>query len=58
MIKTCVEDEEHVLLHCPEYDICRQEYEYPEHLFGTNKNIKNISGFDHQETIAQFLWSV
>ena len=29
-----VEDEEHVLLHCPEYDICRQEY--PELFWGTN----------------------
>ena len=28
-----VEDEEHVLFHCPEYDICRQEY--PELFLGT-----------------------
>ena len=39
-----VEDEEHVLFHCPEYDICRQEY--PELCWGTNMNMKNISDYD------------
>ena len=29
-----VEDEGNVLFHCPEYDICRQEY--PELFWGTN----------------------
>ena len=42
-----VEDEEHVLFHCPEYDTCRQEY--PDFLLG-NMSIKNISDFDNQET--------
>ena len=49
-----VEDEEHVLFHCPEYDICRQEY--PELFLGTN--MKNISDYDNQETIAQLLWNI
>ena len=40
-----------MLLHCPEYDICRQEY--PELFWGTNMNMKNISDYDNQETIAQ-----
>ena len=48
-----VEDEEHALFHCPEYDICRQEY--PELFWGTNINMKNISDYDNQETIAQLL---
>ena len=47
-----VEDEEHVLFHCPEYDNCRQEY--PDLLLG-NMSIKNISEFDNQETIAKLL---
>ena len=51
-----VEDEEHVLFHCPEYDICRQEY--PELFLGTNINMKNISDYDNQETIAQLLWNI
>ena len=46
-----VEDEEHVLFHCPEYDICRQEY--PELFWGTNMKMKNSSDYDNQETIAQ-----
>ena len=50
-----VEDEEHVLFHCPEYDTCRQEY--PE-LFLGNMSIKNISDFDNQETIAKLLWKI
>ena len=49
-----MEDEEHVLYYCPEYDICRQEY--PELFWGTNMNMKNISDYDNQETIAQLLW--
>ena len=51
-----VEDEEHVLFHCPEYDICRQEY--PELFWGTNMNMKNISDSDNQETIAKLLWNI
>ena len=51
-----VEDEEHVLFHCPKYDICRQEY--PELFLGTNMNMKNISDYDNQETIAQLLWDI
>ena len=50
-----VEDEEHVLFHCPEYDTCRQEY--PDLLLG-NMSIKNISDFDNQETIAKLLWKI
>ena len=44
-----------MLFHCPEYDICRQEY--PDHLLG-NMSIKNISEFDNQETIAKLLWKI
>ena len=51
-----VEDGEYVLFHCPEYDICRQEY--PEIFLGTNMNMKNISDYDNQETIAQLLWNI
>ena len=51
-----MEDEEHVLFHCPEYDVRHQEY--PELLLCTNKNIKNISVFDNQETIVQHLWNI
>ena len=51
-----VEDEEHVLFHCPEYDICRQEY--PELFWGTDMNMKNISDYENQETIAKFLWDI
>ena len=50
-----VEDEEHVLFHCPEYDTSRQEY--PDLLLG-NMSIKNISDFDNQETIAKLLWKI
>ena len=32
-----VNDEEHVTFHCPEYDICHQEY--PELFWGTNMNM-------------------
>ena len=67
-----MEDEEHVLFHCPEYDICRQEYpelfwgtnmnmsrqEYPELFWGTNMNMNNISDYDNQETIAQLLLDI
>ena len=50
-----VEDEEHVLFNCPEYDTCLQEY--PDLLLG-NLSIKNISEFDNQETIAKLLWKI
>ena len=46
----------YVLFHCPEYDICRQEY--PKLFLGTNMNIKNISDYDNQETIAKLLWNI
>ena len=49
-----MEDEE--LFHCPEYDICRQEY--PELFLRTNTNMKNVSDYDHQETTAQLLWNI
>ena len=51
-----VEDEEHVLFHCPEYDICQQEY--PKLFWGTNMNMRNISDYGNQETIAQLLWNI
>ena len=51
-----MEDEEHVLFHCPEYDICRQEY--PELFLCTNMNMKIISDYDNQENIAQLLWNI
>ena len=51
-----MEDEEHVLFHCPAYDICCQEY--PELFWGTNMNMKNISDSDNQDTIAQLLWDI
>ena len=50
-----VEDEEHVLFHCPEYDTCRQEC--PDLILG-NMSIKNISDFNNQETIAKLLWNI
>ena len=40
-----------VLFHCLDYDICRQDY--PDLFLGTNLNMKNISDYDNQETIAQ-----
>ena len=51
-----VEDEEHELFHSPEYDICRQEY--LQLFWGTNMNMKSISDYDNQETIAQLLWNI
>ena len=51
-----VEDEEHELFHCPEYDICQQEY--PELFLGTNMNMRNISDYGNQETIAKILWNI
>ena len=48
-----MEDEEHVLFHCPKYDTCRQEY-----LLLGNMSIKNISGFNNQETIVKLLWNI
>ena len=53
--KRC-EVEEHVLFHYPEYDICRPEC--PELFLVTNMNMKNISDYDNQETIAQLLWNI
>ena len=47
--------QEHVF-YCPKYDICCQEY--PELFLGTNMNMKNISDYENQETIAQLLLSV
>ena len=44
-----VEDEEHVLFHCPEY---------PELFLGNNMNMRNISDYGNQETIAQILWNI
>ena len=35
---------------------CHQEY--PELFWGTNINMKNISDYDNQETIAQLLWNI
>ena len=51
-----MEDEEHVMFGCPEYDICRQKY--LEICLGTHKNIKNVSIFDNQEIVAHFLWDI
>ena len=39
-------DEEHVLFHCPEYDICRQEY--PELFLGTNMNLVPLRGWGEE----------
>ena len=48
-----MEDEEHVLFHCPEYDTCQQEF--PDLLLG-NMSVKNISDFVNQET--NLLWNI
>ena len=51
-----MEDEEHVLFHCSEYDICRQEY--PELLWGTNMNMKNISDYDKIRSLSLSFYGI
>ena len=49
-----MEDEEHVIFGCPEYNTCRLKY--PELFNISDNNIKELLNIDDQETISKFLW--
>ena len=43
-----MEDEEHVIFGCPEYNICRLKY--PELFNDSENNIKDLLNIDNQES--------
>ena len=49
-----MEDEEHAIFGCPEYNTCRLKY--PELFNISDNNIKELLNIDDQETISKFLW--
>ena len=51
-----MEDEEHVIFVCPEYNTCRLKY--PELFKISDNNIKELLNSDDQESISKFLWDI
>ena len=51
-----MEDEEHAIFGCPEYETCRLKY--PELFNISENNIKDILNIDDQESISKFLWDI
>ena len=51
-----MEDEEHVIFGCPEYNTCRLKY--PELSNGSENNIKYVLNINDQESISKFLWDI
>ena len=51
-----MEDEEHVIFGCPEYETCRLKY--PELFNGSENNIKDLFNIDDQESISKFLYDI
>ena len=51
-----VEDEEHVIFCCPEYNTCR--IKYPELFNLSENNIKDLLNIDDQESVSKFLWDI
>ena len=51
-----MDDEEHAILGCPEYETCRLKY--PEIFNGSENNIKDLFNIDDQESISKFLWDI
>ena len=54
--KNIMEDEEHVIFGCPEYNTCRLKY--PKLFNGSESNIKYVLNIDDQESISKFLWDI
>ena len=51
-----MEDEEHLIFGCPEYNTCRLKYL---ELFNLSENsIKDLFDIDDQESIPKFLWDI
>ena len=51
-----MEDEEHVIFGCPEYNTCRLKY--PELFNLSEHNIKDLLNVNDQESISKFLWDI
>ena len=51
-----VEDEEHVIFICPEYNTCRLNY--PELFNHSENNIKDLLNIVDQKSISNFLWDI
>ena len=50
-----MEDEEHVIFGCPEYNTCRLKY--PE-LFNLSEKILDLFNIDDQKSTSKFLWDI
>ena len=51
-----MEDEEHVIIICPEYNTCRLNY--PELFNHSDNNIKDLLNIVDQKSISKFLWDI
>ena len=51
-----MEDEEHVIFGCPEYNTFR--IKYPESFNLSENNIKDLLNIDDQESVSKFLWDI
>ena len=51
-----MEDEEHVIFICPEYNTCRLNY--PELLNQSEYNIKDLLNIVDQKCTSEFLWDI
>ena len=51
-----MEDEEHVIFGCPEYNTCRLKY--PELFNLSENNIQDFLNIYDQESISKFLWHI
>ena len=51
-----MEDEEHVIFGCPEYNTCRLKY--PKLFNLSDNNVNFLLNIDVQESISKFLWDI
>ena len=51
-----MEDEEHAIFGCPEYNTCRLKY--PELFNLSDNDIKELLNSDDQESMSKFLWDI
>ena len=54
--KNIMEDEEHAIFGCPEYNTCRLKY--PELFNLSDNDIKELLNSDDQESMSKFLWDI
>ena len=51
-----MEDEEHIIFDCPEYNTCRLNY--PEIFLSMENNVKDLFNNVNQSSISNFIWDI